>query len=65
MLQHIGFIMDGNRRYAQKNGLSNTEGYRKGLETFLEMVTSQVKYQIKETTFFGLSRDNYLKRPVE
>jgi undecaprenyl diphosphate synthase len=27
---HMGFILDGNRRYAKKNNLSNHSGYRKG-----------------------------------
>lgn len=63
MINHIAFIMDGNRRYSEKNKISMKEGYRKGMEKFLEFVNYQVLYKIKETTFFALSSDNYQKRP--
>lgn len=64
-INHIGFIMDGNRRYGEKQNLSKEKAYKKGMENFLEFVSFQVKYNIKETTFFALSCDNYKKRPKE
>lgn len=63
--EHIAFIMDGNRRYAKKNGLSLQEGYKRGMEKFIHFVTLQVKYGIKETSFYALSKDNYEKRSIE
>ena len=30
---HIGIIMDGNGRWAQKRGLARTAGHKEGLET--------------------------------
>lgn len=64
-INHIAFIMDGNRRYAKKNNYSLDKGYKKGMEKFLEIISLQVKYSIKETSFFALSNDNYEKRPSE
>ncbi len=65
MINHIGFIMDGNRRYAKKQNYSLNKGYELGMTKFLEIVSFQVKYKIKETSFFALSNDNYGKRPEE
>ena len=65
MINHIGFIMDGNRRYAEKQKLGKREGYSKGMMKFLEFVSYQVKYNLKETSFFALSNDNYTNRPED
>ncbi len=64
-LDHIAFIMDGNRRYSEKQGISKEEGYQKGMEKFLEFVSLQVKYNLPQTSFFALSNDNYIKRPQD
>ena len=65
MIEHIAFIMDGNRRYSKKNFMSIKEGYMKGMEKFLEIVSFQIKYNIYETSFFALSKENYEKRSEE
>lgn len=62
MLNHIGFIMDGNRRFSKKNAVSLEIGYKKGMEQFIEVLKFQIKNQIKNTSFFALSCDNYEKR---
>ncbi len=64
-VNHIGFIMDGNRRYSKKNNLSKEEGYKAGMMQFLNFVKFQIKYNLPETSFFALSNDNFHKRPVE
>jgi len=65
MVKHLAFIMDGNRRYAKKNSLQIKQGYKKGMEKFLEIISYQIKYNIFETSFFALSKENYEKRPDE
>lgn len=62
MINHIAFIMDGNRRYAEKQNISLKKAYSIGMSKFLEFVSLQVKYKIKETSFYALSNDNYKKR---
>ncbi|MDA3856108.1 MAG: polyprenyl diphosphate synthase [Candidatus Woesearchaeota archaeon] len=62
MINHIGFIMDGNRRYGDKYNLSKKEAYRAGMEQFLNFVKYQVKHNIFETSFYALSTDNYENR---
>jgi len=65
MIKHIAFIMDGNRRFAKENNLSKKEGYQLGLDKLIEFVKYQIQYNIKETSYFALSVDNYKKRPIE
>lgn len=65
MLNHIGFIMDGNRRFAKKNNLTLKEAYKKGMEQFLDVINFQIQNKIKHTSFFALSTHNYSKRKKE
>lgn len=65
MIQHIGFIMDGNRRYAEKNSMSLKEAYKIGMEQFLEAIKFQVAQNIPHTSFFALSTHNQKKRKKE
>lgn len=65
MISHIGFIMDGNRRFAKKNNLPLKEGYEEGMLQFYKVVKWQVQQNIHTTTFFALSLDNSKKRKKE
>lgn len=60
--KHIGVIPDGNRRWAEQNGLSKEAGYAKGLEPGLELYEMCKNIGIKELTFYGFTQDN-TKRP--
>ncbi|MFT4244758.1 MAG: undecaprenyl diphosphate synthase family protein [Candidatus Woesearchaeota archaeon] len=62
MLHHVGFIMDGNRRFSKKNNLDYSKGYEKGMLKFFEIIQWQVRKNIKTTSFFALSLDNSKKR---
>lgn len=64
-LEHVAFIMDGNRRYSKTFNFAKERGYKEGLEKMTEMMKLQVKYKLKETSFFALSSDNYGKRSSE
>ena len=61
---HIGFIMDGNGRWAQKRGLPRTAGHREGAETFRKIIRYCKKIGIKYITFYAFSTENW-KRPKE
>lgn len=62
--QHIGIIPDGNRRWAQSNGLAKQDGYKFGINPGLELYDLCIKLGIKEMTFYGFTIDN-TKRPSE
>ena len=61
--QHVGIIPDGNRRWAQGQGLEKQEGYDFGLEPGLELYNECLALGIPEITFYGFTVDN-TKRPA-
>lgn len=60
--EHIAVIPDGNRRWAQGNGMEKREGYQRGLDPGLACLKLAKQYGIKELTFYGFTTDN-CKRP--
>lgn len=61
---HIGFIMDGNGRWAQKRGLPRKMGHREGAEAFKKIAAYCKKIGIKYITFYAFSTENW-KRPKD
>lgn len=61
---HIGFIMDGNGRWAQKRGLHRTFGHREGAQAFRKIARYCKKIGIKYITFYAFSTENW-SRPKE
>jgi undecaprenyl diphosphate synthase len=62
--KHIGFIPDGNRRWARERGLPEAEGYKAGVCKGLELVQTCCQLGIEEITIYGFTQDN-TKRPRE
>jgi len=62
---HIAFIMDGNRRYARKKKLPETEGYRIGFFALMSILKYCHELGIKHITIFAFSIDNFRRRPEE
>lgn len=58
----IGFIMDGNRRWAIKSATSLSIAYTKGVENFYMVIIECMKYEINTVVFYALSSDNFNKR---
>ena len=61
-LSHIAFILDGNKRWAKKNKLSNLDGYKAGFEKIKIIVDHCLNKNILNLTLFALSSENF-KRP--
>ena len=61
---HIGFIMDGNGRWAEKRGLQRKFGHKEGAKTFKKIVKYCKEIGIKYITFFAFSTENW-KRPSD
>lgn len=51
--RHIAFIMDGNRRYAEKNQLEMIEGHQLGFEKLKEVLLVKVHSFLFEFTCTG------------
>jgi len=60
--KHIGVIPDGNRRWAETNGMSREMGYENGIDPGFELYKTCLDLGIKEMTFYGFTQDN-TKRP--
>jgi len=61
---HIGIIMDGNGRWAQKRNLPRYYGHKRGIESVRRVVKAAKKYGIKYLTLYSFSTENW-KRPKE
>lgn len=62
--QHIAVIMDGNGRWAQRQGLPRIEGHRRGVESVRRATEECSRLDIGQLTLYCLSSENW-KRPAE
>ena len=60
--KHIGFIPDGNRRWAQARGLGKETGYAFGVAPGLTLLEECRHRGVEEISIFGFTQDN-VKRP--
>ncbi len=61
--RHVAIIMDGNGRWAQRQGMPRIEGHRRGANTVREIVTAAAELGIEQLTLYCLSSENW-KRPA-
>jgi len=62
--KHIAIIMDGNGRWAQRQGLLRTIGHRAGMESLRDIVKLCRELGIQVLTVYAFSTENW-KRPQE
>lgn len=60
--RHVGFIPDGNRRWASRRGLAKEDGYRFGVEPGIALFDLCKSLGIPEISIYGFTQDN-TKRP--
>ena len=58
-LKHVAFILDGNRRWAEKNGIPQLLGHRRGYENARDLIKYAGKYGIKYLTYYVFSVENW------
>ena len=63
---HIAFIMDGNRRWAKRRGLTKYVGHEKGAERLVDIIKilSEIP-EIKYASFFAFSTENWNREKKE
>ena len=61
--KHLAIIMDGNGRWAKKQGLLRAYGHEKGVQTVRQVVEYCVEHCIPYLTLFAFSTENW-KRPA-
>ena len=64
-LQHIAFIMDGNRRWAKQRGLPVAQGHKKGADTLVEIAKAAKEAGIKYMTVYAFSTENWQRSESE
>jgi undecaprenyl diphosphate synthase len=62
---HIGIILDGNRRWAKEKGLPFFEGHKNGLETAKKIINRCQERGIKTLTLFVFSTENWKRSQEE
>ncbi len=56
---HIAIIMDGNNRWAKRNGLPGAAGHRAGVEAVRGVIRSCRDHGVKVLTLFAFSSENW------
>ncbi|TML38098.1 MAG: di-trans,poly-cis-decaprenylcistransferase [Actinobacteria bacterium] len=62
---HVGCVMDGNGRWAQRRGLPRTEGHAAGEEALLDTVEGALELGIRWLTVYAFSTENWRRPPDE
>jgi len=63
-LEHIAFILDGNKRWAKKNNINLKNAYKKGLENINDLINNSLKIKLKYLTLFTLSSENIQRKSI-
>jgi undecaprenyl diphosphate synthase len=61
----VGFIMDGNRRFAKEIGQTELEGHQAGKEKFLEVAEWVAEKKIPHAVFYAFSTENWKREKIE
>ncbi len=61
--RHVGFIPDGNRRWAEQHGLRKEEGYAAGIPPALRLYRLCREIGIEEVSVYGFTQENTHRPP--
>jgi undecaprenyl diphosphate synthase len=62
-LRHVAIIMDGNNRWAKKQGLTGIAGHERGVERVRDAMDACARHRIEFLTLFAFSSENW-ERPA-
>lgn len=63
--KHIGFIMDGNRRWAKSRGLPTVMGHKKGQQALRNVLRATVDQGVEYATVYAFSTENWSRDEKE
>jgi undecaprenyl diphosphate synthase len=63
--RHIAVIMDGNGRWARKQGLPRIEGHRRGVTSVRKITEECARLGLDQLTLYCLSSENWKRPPSE
>jgi undecaprenyl diphosphate synthase len=64
-IQHVGIIMDGNGRWAQRHGKNRIEGHKKGVENVRDILDTARELGIRYVTLYAFSVENWNRPKAE
>lgn len=62
---HVAIVMDGNGRWANRQGLSRIEGHRAGEAALLDVVAGAIQIGVKHLSVYAFSTENWKRSPDE
>ncbi len=62
---HIGFIVDGNRRWARERNLPTLEGHRRGFDRVEDIAEAVIEKGVKFASFYLFSTENWNRSEEE
>jgi undecaprenyl diphosphate synthase len=65
MPAHVACVMDGNGRWAEKQGLPRTEGHRAGEEALFDAARGALELGLSWFTVYAFSTENWRRSPDE
>lgn len=63
--KHIGFIVDGNRRWARERNLPTLEGHRRGFSKVEKVATEMIEKGVEYVSFYLFSTENWNRSKEE
>ena len=63
--QHIGIILDGNRRWAQERNLDTFRGHKAGFDNLKKVANHAFSKGVKILTVFAFSTENWKRQKKE
>jgi len=63
--RHVAVIMDGNRRWARRNGLTELEGHAAGVEAIRALLKHVVRRGVPILSLYAFSRENWARSDAE
>jgi undecaprenyl diphosphate synthase len=63
--EHVAIVMDGNGRWANRQGLPRVEGHRAGEAALLDVVAGAIQAGVKHLSVYAFSTENWRRSPDE
>ncbi len=63
--EHVAIVMDGNGRWANRQGLTRVEGHRAGEAALLDVVAGAIQAGVKHLSVYAFSTENWSRSPDE
>lgn len=63
--KHVAIVMDGNGRWANRHGLTRTEGHDRGQAVVPDVVKGAIQMGVKWLSLYAFSTENWNRNPSE